>query len=262
MLKFRRKKLIYKRQSRSADFIIVGTQKAGTTALYHYLKEHPEIGMASKKELHFFNNEITYSKPYLLYPRYEKFFDFNSGKKVYGEATPSYIYLESCPGRIWEYNPHIKLIFVLRNPVQRAFSHWNMEVDRGNETHSFSESIKLERERNQMVPFLNDKYSYVTKGFYAEQIRRYRRFFTDQQMLFIKYETFKKHQEETLDRIFNFLGVDPELYTFSPRIVHKRPAHGIMSTSDQEHLIDTFKYDIKDVERLLGWDCSDWLSIS
>ncbi len=261
MFIIRRKKLYFRPHSKRVNFILAGTQKAGTTALYHYLKNHPHIGMAKKKELHFFNNEITFAKPYVLYSRYEKHFDFASGAKVYGEATPSYIYWENTPRRIWEYNPDMKLIFILRNPIDRAFSQWNMEIDRGNEHLAFCEAIKKERVRNQNTPFLNDRYSYIIKGMYAEQIRRYQRYFPDHQMLFIKYEYFKNHQLETLHKIFHFLNINPHLYNFEKKIVHKRPIHDKLSLDTRKNLIEIYHYNIKEVENLLGWDCSDWIRV-
>jgi len=260
MFIIRRKKLYFKPHSKRVDFILGGTQKAGTTALYHYLRKHPQIGMAQSKELHFFNNEITFAKPYILYSRYEKHFDFASNAKVFGEATPSYIYWENTPRRIWEYNPDMKLIFILRNPIDRAFSQWNMEVDRGNEHLSFWEAIKKERVRNLKTPFLYDRYSYIIKGMYAEQIRRYQRYFPDNQMLFIKYEDFKVRQKESLKRIFQFLQVDPDLFDFEYKTIHRRPKHHEMTPAEHSYLVDIYRYNIKEVEKILGWDCSDWLS--
>lgn len=218
--------------------------------------------MAWKKEVHFFDDENAFSKPYIIYSRYEKYFDFLSNKKIYGEVTPSYLYWTSSCRRIWEYNPQMKLIFILRDPTTRAFSDWNMEVDRKIETLDFLDSIYKERERNQRMPFLHGNFSYLTKGFYAEQIRRYKRYFPDNQMLFVKYEDFKNQQEITLYNIFEFLDVDPHKYNFQYKSIHKRPRHGVLHPDNRKYLINIFHHNIKDVEKLLNWDCSDWLSVT
>ena len=97
---------------RKLDFIVIGAQKSGTTSLHEYLSRHPEIGVGTKKELHYFDKD-KYFKKGINYSDYHEFFDFKEGKKVYGETTPSYIYKEKFIDRIKEYNPDIKLIVLL-----------------------------------------------------------------------------------------------------------------------------------------------------
>ena len=108
--------MIFKKKDKKIDFIIIGTQKGGTSALDHYLRQHPEIGMGKKKEIHFFDDEKIFSKTDINYNKYHDYFDFSIEKKVYGEATPIYIYWDQSCKRIWKYNKDIKLIAILRNP--------------------------------------------------------------------------------------------------------------------------------------------------
>ncbi len=153
-------KIFNKRKSPKIDFAIIGTQKGGTSALDYYLRQHPEIGMASRKETHFFDNEKVFSKSKISYRKLEKEFDFSAENKIYGEATPIYMYWKPAIRRIWEYNKDIKLIIVLRNPIDRAFSNWNMEVSRNVEKKCFSYCIKNESNRiakalpHQHIPML------------------------------------------------------------------------------------------------------------
>lgn len=248
------------KKGRKIDFIVGGTQKGGTTALDYYLRRHPQIGMADRKELHFFDNERIFSKSKVRYSEYEKKFNFKSQKKIYGEATPIYFYWEPCCKRIWEYNPEIKLIFILRNPISRAFSHWNMEFDRNYDSETFSNAIVNESERvKESLPLQHRVYSYIDRGLYFEQIKRYKSYFPDKQLLFIKYEEFKTEQEKTLFDIFKFLGVNPDEFTFEHKTIHEREKHSNISNEDKKFLISRFKNDIKKVEEILGWDCSDWL---
>jgi len=247
-----------RKEQRKIDFIVAGAQKAGTTALYKYLKEHPDIGMGHKKELHFFDNEQNFAKRKINYAKYTRSFDFSTQKKVYGEITPIYMHWEpSCLK--YEYNQDIKLIFILRNPVDRAFSNWNMEYDRNNESKDFSYCIRNEEVRiKEALPFQHRIFSYINRGYYYEQIRRTKRYFNDEQLLFVKYEQFVKHQEKIIYTIFDFLGVDAKKFTYKPILSHKRQLHTKMSAEDKKFLIDKFYYDMLQVEKELNWDCSDW----
>lgn len=252
--------MLFRKKRRKIDFIIGGTQKGGTSALDYYLRMHPEIGMANKKELHFFDNERIFSKTKIDYSNYEKCFKDYNHNMLLGEATPIYIYWEPSCKRIWEYNPNIKLIFILRNPINRTFSHWNMEFDRTYEKESFGYAIRNEEMRvKESLPFQHRVYSYIDRGYYSSQIRRFKRYFNDNQLLFIKYEEFNKNQVNTLIDIFNFLGVNSDNYIFERKIIHKRKKHSELLETDKEYLINKFRADIYQVEKLLNWDCSDWL---
>ena len=123
------------------DFIIAGTQKGGTTALYEYFRLHQNICMADKKELHFFDEDRYFEKKNPNYSKYHRYFSPNEHSQIIGEATPIYMYWNKSIERIHVYNPKIKLIIILRNPIDRAFSHWNMERDKGRESRTFLKAI-------------------------------------------------------------------------------------------------------------------------
>ena len=123
------------------DFIIAGTQKGGTTALYEYFRLHQNICMADKKELHFFDEDRYFEKKNPNYSKYHRYFSPNDHSQVIGEATPIYMYWNKSIERIYVYNPQIKLIIILRNPIDGAFSHWNMERDKGRERRTFLKAI-------------------------------------------------------------------------------------------------------------------------
>lgn len=240
-------------------FLIIGAQKAGTSSLDHYLRQHPEIGMARNKEVHFFNNEKVFSKSKINYNLLEKQFDYNRNIKIFGEITPIYIYWEPSIKRIWNYNNNIKLITILRNPIDRAFSHWNMEYCRKRESEDFFYCIKNENERiDKDLSFENQVYSYTKRGFYSEQIERIQKFFPPEQLLFIKYEDYVKNQEEILKKVFNFLEVDADNYQFSFQKVRTANYSRTMTSGERSYLLNLFSDDINKVECLLGWDCDDW----
>lgn len=251
-----------KKKGKPFDFLVIGAQKSGTTALYSYLKNHNEIGLAYEKEMHFFDDEKFFqNNKNVSYTKYEASVKEKSGKeRIFGEITPAYLYWQNSCERIWEYNKEIKLIAILRNPIERAYSHWNMSREKGFEQHSFYDAIHLEAQRQkESLPFQSKVFSYVDRGFYAEQIRRFKRFFDDNQILFLKYEDFKINQKESLNTIFEFLGVDATNYEYEHKIIHKREYESKISSEDYNYLLDIFSNDIKEVERLLDWDCSDWL---
>jgi len=243
------------------DFIITGAQKSGTSAAYYYLDNHAQVEMAANKELHFFDNDTRFSSlrhPYHDYSEYHKYFDFTSGKKVYGECTPSYIYYEPVMQRIHQYNPDIKLVTLLRNPVTRAFSGWNMEMQRA-ETEDFAYCIQHEKERLQTGDSFHKIYhSYIDRGYYAQQIKRIYQFFDKKQCLFIKYEDFLAHQEVILYKMFDFLGISSDNYDYQYKVAHKRTYDRTITKEEKDYLLNVYKDDIIEVEQLLGWNCDDW----
>ncbi len=240
------------------DFLIVGAQKSGTTALYKYLRVHPEIEMATQKEVHFFDNENNFTGE-IEYLNYHASFSKKSIGFLRGEATPIYMYWNEAPKRIWQYNPKIKLIAVLRNPIERAFSHWNMERDRKYDNFSFSEAIRSEIERcRNALPLQHRVYSYIDRGFYSEQIRRLWHFFPKNQILVLKYEDLKFDLEKTLIKISTFLNVKA---FNNPTYIdtHSREYASKMSNDDYSYLYNIFYYEIKMLETMFSWNCRDWL---
>ena len=237
------------------DFVIGGTQKGGTSALDSFLRQHPQICMPeTKKELHFFDREEDDRD----YKKYHANFKPNPQQRVTGEASPIYMYWETAPYRIWKYNPKMKWILALRNPVERAFSAWNMETKRGKEKLPFAEAIEKEAERCQEVlPLQHRVYSYIDRGFYAHQVRRLFNIFGTGNCLILLSEELRSEHQKTLRRVFGFLGVDssfvpPEASVFEQEYSIK------IDNQLRSRLIDIFNFDIKELERLMGRDLSKW----
>jgi hypothetical protein len=247
-------------QNRRVDFIVCGTQKGGTSALDAYLREHPEICMADAKEVHFFDDETIFRNMSPDYSAYHSKFSPEPSHKILGEATPIYMYWFDAPKRIWQYNPNMKLIVILRNPVDRAYSHWNMEKSRNADRLSFWEAIHLERERcRESLPFQHRVYSYVDRGFYLEQLRRLWTYFREEQVLILKNEELRNQPQETLRKVFNFLQVDPS-HVVEPKDVHSLSYGSLCNIREREYLRSIYVHEIRNIESTLGWDCSNWLS--
>jgi hypothetical protein len=240
-------------------FVIAGTQKGGTTALDAYLRTHPEICMAEEKEVHFFDRDEHFvAVP--DYDRYHRAFEVRPGQRLLGEATPFYMYCHEAPRRIWEYNPAMKIIMLLRNPIERAFSHWNMERDRGADPLPFGEAIRTEADRcREALPGQHRVFSYVDRGFYSEQIRRLWRFFPREQTFVARSEDLQAEPKAVLDAICDFLQVE-RLREVEAKSVHQRAYLAPMLPEDREYLREIYRWEIPALEQLLGWDCESWRS--
>jgi GT2 family glycosyltransferase len=189
-------------------FLCVGTQKAGTTTLHDILKQHPDIYLPKSKEAHFFDTDENYNKGLDWW--LDTFFGASKNKKVMGTMTPEYLAYEEVPERIAKtLGTDIKIIIILRNPINRAYSHYLMSRRRGYEDHSFEKAISLEEERIKQGDFERSHFSYISRGKYYEQVKRYIDTFSKENILILKFEDdFLQNREETITKVLNFLGVE------------------------------------------------------
>jgi len=262
---FRRKR----RKNDRLDFIITGAQKSGTTALHYFLSKHPGISMGDQQEIHFFDNEEIFAGPIdyeVLHQHYPPAATAKLGlprrpparEAIAGDCTPIYLYWKPAMERIWKYNPQIKLIILLRNPAERAFAHWNMQRFKGREPLDFLDALKAEKKRaEEAAPLQSRRYSYVDRGFYAEQLERVFKFFPRDQVKIIKAEEFRGNNQQTLDSVFRFLGVRPIAIRQS-KDRNVVPYERKMTRPERNYLSEIFAGEIEKVEELLGWGCADW----
>ena len=240
-------------------FVIAGAQKSGTSAIFNYLYRHPQVCMDSRKELHFFDRDRFFRGEAPDYAAYRALLSPTSSQRLLGDATPSYMYWEPAARRIWHYNPAMKFIIILRNPVARAFSHWNMFKEQGVETLPFYDALLAEPERRRRAaPRQLKVESYADRGFYTEQLRRIGHLFPASQMLILRSEELRAEPQRTVDRITDFLELD-RLAGVQPEDVYSLPYKETMSVQAKDYLFRIYEYEIRQLERMLGWDCSDWL---
>ena len=207
-------------------FMIVGAQKCGTSALAHFLSQHPEICMASPKEVHLFDSPKYSSDwtPEQIDKRYGSRLAHCSGVRILGEATPSYMFVPEIGRDLARYNPDLKLIVLLRDPVERAVSHYYMEKNRGRERRPLwfallREPFRLRRCRDGRVQgSVTQRCSYRTRGLYSLQLRNLYRFFDRDQVLVVGSRELLERHDEVLRRVFAFLGV-PEHVRIAPEVV-------------------------------------------
>lgn len=205
------------------DFIIIGTQRGGTTSLYYYLTEHPGIIPALDKETHFF--DVHYRQGLRWYrsqfpTSLHKYFAEHIQKHhfITGESSPYYMFHPLLPKRLAGAMPQVKLIVLLRNPVDRAYSHYWLVTQEGKEPLPFTEAIQREEERlageqEKLLTVENyqglnhRRYSYLARGMYVEQLKMWMETFPQEQFLILKSEDLYERPAEIVKQTLAFLGV-------------------------------------------------------
>lgn len=219
----------------SPDFIIIGAQKSGTSSVHYYLSQHPGLQASKPKEIHYFDKWINHGYSRKWYEYYFKSFGNN---KLYFEASPNYIYHHSAAQSLSMMYPGIKMILILREPVERAFSAWNMYkhmFDKGydmnrlkgkypgepNPVHqhlmkdrtrfpTFSETLDIELELMEKGESIEP--SILRRGLYIDQLKNYYQYFEKEQILVLGFRDLLMNTKSFLDKIFEFLGVESMPY--------------------------------------------------
>jgi hypothetical protein len=232
------------------DFLIVGAQRAGTTSLYNYLAAHPAVVPALKKETLFFANYYYrgtgwYRAHFPLSSQARDGRDLRQAQHVTGEASPYYLFHPLAPARAARTVPDAHIIAILRNPVERAYSHYHHEVEMGFETLSFEEAIEHEEERlsGEEARLLRDdryssltyqNYSYLARGIYVDQLVRWVRCFCIEQVLVLSSKDLEQDPERVLAAVARFVGL-PALRLGGHRRDHER-RYPAMEAKTREHL--------------------------
>lgn len=308
------------------DFFLVGAAKAGSTAIAHYLGEHPEIYLSPIKETNYFSRadiNPTYFRS-LLKKRIalfdiEKYLSSNNFKpqhaayitksehylalfskagshQLKGEASVSYLWSPSAPSEIFKANPNAKIIIILRNPIERAFSHYLMDLRVNFTNLSFADALK----EDMQSPYntWNARSNYIELGLYFIQVKRYLNLFPNDQIKIILFDDLKKNTKEVISSLYTFLGIDnnfvPDLdkkhnesYLYknkfinsvtrnakltsfirtilSPKIKNKilpfivtKSKTPLLTIQERNYLIEYFKEDLKLLESIIKRDLSGW----
>ena len=202
------------------NFLIIGSPKSATTSLYEYLKQHPEIYMSPNKEPHFFafegkqpdfvgpgDAEAWINKSSIVdLTEYQKQFEGVTTEKAIGEASTMYLYLPEAIERIKYYIPDVKLIAILRHPVDRAYSHF-LHLRREGRERLTDFSAALREEEQKIKNHWSPVWHYQTVGLYSQQIQRYYHHFERKNIKIYLYDDWVKNSNEMLKDIFTFLEV-------------------------------------------------------
>ncbi|MBM2821656.1 MAG: Sulfotransfer 1 protein [Thermoleophilia bacterium] len=247
-------------------FLVIGAQKSGTTSLRRYLSGHPAVLCANPKELHFFNDAYHRGEWWYL-----AHFPWRTSalaerrrlgvRPAIGEATPAYLFHPRAAERVHAFDPQMKLVAVLRDPVERAYSQYQMQVRKRNETLSFDAVLSLEesdlaleldriRDDPTYVSPTGLRRSYVARGRYAEQIELWLQFFPRAQLLVLTSEELLEDPSEVMSRVARFLGI-PEHRADSYPLRGVRD-YAPMEAATRKRLESVFEPHNRRLEELLG----------
>jgi sulfotransferase family protein len=238
------------------DFLVLGAQKAGTTALYAYLRWHPGITGPSWKEVSFFDRHWWRGKRW-----YRGQFPLRSRGRLVGEASPSYLFHPLAPERARAVVPDARLLVVLRNPVDRAYSQYQHEVALRREPLSFEDALAAEegRTRGEVERLVADPrafshewwdHTYASRGLYAEQLDRWLAVFPREQLLVVTSDELAERSARTYASILAFLGAAPHRLDEYPRVFDRDYAP--MRRETREALAARFAEPNRRLEELLG----------
>ncbi len=247
------------------NFIVIGTQKGGTTELYDRLVQHPNIASAFAKEVHFFDANFDKGVEWYttFFPHVEPVAANGAPGRITGEASPCYLFHPAVARRVAATVPHAKIILMLRNPVDRAYSHYHHEVRLGYETASFPEALQQEdaRLQGERTKILNNRhynsdrymhYSYLRRGIYVEQVRSWFELFPSEQILVLKSEDFFSNTAAIMRRVYDFLGV-PHVDAAAPDR-HKSFKYPKMDQGLRRQLLEYFEPYNQQLYRFLNTD--------
>ena len=261
------------------EFLVIGVQKGGTTSLYRYLEQHPCVASAFAKEVHFFDNHTREDKYGKGMAWYRSHFVYSTAKLYHqlihqqklitGEGSPDYIFDLNAPSRIATALPDAKLIVLLRNPIDRAYSHYLHNTraawDPNREPLSFEEAIAAEASRLQgeKEKLLQDQryfsysymhYSYLNRGLYADQLETWFQLYPREQLLVLQSETFFADPRTLFKQVLEFLGLPEwelsEYKSFNAR-TEKTSA---IAPDTRAQLVDYFRPHNQRLYQLLGAD--------
>jgi hypothetical protein len=243
----------------------MGAQKGGTTSLNDYLAAHPAVLTAVVKEVQYFHRRYEkgpywYRSRFPLVPQGALVRRRTGVRPAIGETSPDYLYDPRAPARVHAFDPGMKLIAVLRDPVERAFSHWRMEVRRGTEELSFEDAV--DREESELAGELDRllrtegyldapfRMSYVARGRYAEQLERWLALFPREQLLVLTSDELLADPAEAMGRVWRFL----DLPAWRSQRYRRRGAQGdaAMAAEIRERLARVFEPHNRRLEELVG----------
>ena len=247
------------------DFFVIGVVRSGTTSLFHYLNQHPNIVGASYDELGYFDDNyhlgVNWYKS--LFPTIftKKRIEKEQGKCLSFDDTPFYIYNPQVVRRIHENFPNSKMILLLRNPVDRAYSNYNLSPNR---KLTFEETIENEINEIQNTNLelkdesylVNDFYEKILpRGFYAKQLEVWYQIFSKEKILIKSSEDFANNTDEVLNEIFDFLDVKQvKIKDITKHNVRKFPP---MEQKTRDYLIEFFKPHNESLYKLIN-EKFDW----
>ena len=214
-------------ESMLPNFIIGGERRSGTTSLYYWIKDHSEVFLYPKSDMDFFiEEEVTARREWSLdepapdgerwratHPieQYEAFFEGAEGFPAVGQKDADLLFWKPAHARLAEYLPNCRYIFCLRDPIERAWSHYWNEVGKKRETLSFEDALAAEPDRIQRSGYARNHLSYFSRGCYVDSLSAFFEKVDRKQVCVVTIEEAKKDPMKVLSQIYTFLGINPKL---------------------------------------------------
>jgi hypothetical protein len=236
---------------RTIDFIIGGTMKGGTTAAITNLNKHPDIQVIDH-EIHYYDKKEIYQKGLQWYKSH-----FNYSKKMVGDKAPDVMYQQSCLELLQITNPQVKIILFLRNPIDRAYSHWKMTKEKFRNKSSFEDSINDELEyrmgenRTYDVSFWHH---FIQRGFYYQQIEEILKYFPKDNLLILITEKVKDNMDMEYQKVFKFLELNQHHDKYVEEFISNNPNNILAPKSLlYKKLKKLYVKDVKNLEKFIGY---------
>ena len=216
------------------NFFLIGAAKCGTTSMYAYLRQHPNIFMPKMKEPNYFSSDslIKFRKRIKSEKEYFQLFKNVKDEKMIGEASPTYLYSKVAAENIKRFNPESRIIIMLRNPVDAICSMYHMRVRNGLEHILYLDEALAKEIKLDMLNSSNQTCNYIEHVQFSQQITRYTTFFDKNKIHFILLDDLKDNPIIVLQRVFEFLQVDssflPDLQIHNPA----RPVRNLYLSPD------------------------------
>ena len=242
------------------SFLIVGAAKSGTTSLIEHLRKHKSIFVPRISEVHYFDKDTHHNKKY-----YSSYFSGRDRRQICGEKTPRYMYVPKCMPRIRKMLPNVKIVVILRNPIDRAYSHYHMSCRNGYDRNEFGESIRSEivlDDTNEAK--INDYepkefyYHYIDRGLYSRQLKRIYKHYNKSQVHVIIFERLLANRRQEMDRLCNFIGVKPFDTMENVHIRQTAKNCPPMKSEDRSFLKDRFETDVKELKGIIKDKIPEW----
>ena len=240
------------------NYLIIGVQKSGTTSMINYFNQHPQIFLY-EDEIHFFDSyQYLKGKEY-----YENIFKkkMPKNKKFIGEKTPSYCFIPLCVPRIQKMYPTIKMIMVLREPIQRCFSQYMMICKKNNikaSNQHFYDTIKSIEHIKLKDITSTQGYYYLQRGFYDEQIRHLYKYFPRKNIYIGVFEIIKENQEKEYNKMYEFIGASTSDTIDYSEIERKGEYKFELSLENKQYLYSIYKKYNAKLYKILGYPIKEW----
>ncbi len=244
--------------------IVGGVQKSGTTSLFSYLSTHPDLLPSSQKETHFFDNEkLDWSSP--DYSLLQSFYPHSDTRQLPFDITPIYLFWPPSLRRIYNYNPAMKLIFIFRVPIERAWSHWKMETSRNAEKLPFHTAIRSGRARLNGISLLDPawrRYSYIERGLYASQLKKLYEIFPPEQILLLRSTDLLQNHVYVLKKISEFLTIEDFPNQPARNEFVNTDNNASLCDEDIRYLRDLFYDEVLEFSKISKLSVHDWLTLN